>query len=275
MTAAEAKIESAWRSLPPLIRAKIERATEWGQFTANFYKSSTPEVFEDIDTTLLKLQVLGYTTEYGKVNIEDDGFLNPEDLDNLMPPPVTPVKKKFEVHIDDSDISLNNFDDQQPRYNGEIYFSNRKPAKPMTEAAPVQKKSSSAKKKKKRRAASAITAVFFVVVVIFSTAISAFAISCINDILAFSRSDEKIQISIPNDATTDEIIDILADNDLVKQRAFCKLFYKAFDYVKNINKTIYFEENNTPYIYTKKLNKFNVNLQKLAQNPIAKMKKIR
>lgn len=72
MTAAEAKIESAWRSLPPIIRVKIERATEWGEFTTYFYKSVTLDAFRDIDTTLLKLQLLGYTTEYGKVNIEDD-----------------------------------------------------------------------------------------------------------------------------------------------------------------------------------------------------------
>lgn len=72
MTAAEAKLKSAWRSLPPIIRAKIKRAIEWGQFFALFYKSSTPEAFKDIDTTLLKLQLLGYNTEYGKVDIEDD-----------------------------------------------------------------------------------------------------------------------------------------------------------------------------------------------------------
>lgn len=72
MTAAEAKLESSWRSLPPLIQAKIEKATEWGQFTTYFYKSSTPEVFKDIDTTLLKLQLLGYNTEYGKIDIEYD-----------------------------------------------------------------------------------------------------------------------------------------------------------------------------------------------------------
>lgn len=72
MTAAEAKIESAWRSLPPIIRVKIERATEWGEFYALFYKSVTPEAFKDIHTTLFKLQLLGYVTEYGKVDIEDD-----------------------------------------------------------------------------------------------------------------------------------------------------------------------------------------------------------
>lgn len=72
MTAAEAKIESSWRSLPPIIRVKIERATEWGEFTAYFYKSVTPEAFRDIDATLLKLELLGYSAEYGKVDIEDD-----------------------------------------------------------------------------------------------------------------------------------------------------------------------------------------------------------
>lgn len=72
MTAAEAKLASAWRSLPPIIRVKIERATEWGEFVANLYKSSTPEAFKDINTTLLKLQLLGYNTEYGKVSIEED-----------------------------------------------------------------------------------------------------------------------------------------------------------------------------------------------------------
>ena len=167
-----------------------------------------------------------------KVNIEDDGFLNPSDLDNLIPPPVTPAKKKFEVHIDDSDTTSLDFDDQQPRYNGEIYFSSRKPAKPQPQTAPVSKKSTSGNKKKRKSAASAVTAAFFAIVLVCSTFFSAFAISCINDILAFGRSNEKVQINIPNDATTDEIIDILSENDLVKQKTFCKIFYKAFTFLK-------------------------------------------
>ena len=73
MTAAEAKLESAWRSLPPIIRAKIERATDWGEFTVCLCKSLTPDVFvlNDINTILLKLQLLGYKTEYNKVDIDD------------------------------------------------------------------------------------------------------------------------------------------------------------------------------------------------------------
>lgn len=72
MTASEAKLESAWRCLPPIIRVKIDRATECGKFTTYFYKSVTPDAFKDIDTTLLRLQLLGYTTEYGKISIEHD-----------------------------------------------------------------------------------------------------------------------------------------------------------------------------------------------------------
>lgn len=171
-----------------------------------------------------------------EVNIEDDGFLNPADLDNILPPPVTPPKKKFEVHIDDSDTSFNNIDDHQPKYNGEIYFSNRRPQKPQNHRTPASNVSSAKKKQKRKQAFNTITAVFCAVVIIFSTALSAFAISCINDILAFGRSDEKVQINIPNDATTDEIIDILSENDLIKQKTFCKIFYKGFTYIKNINK---------------------------------------
>lgn len=71
MTASEAKLASTWRSLPPIIRVKIERATEWGEFYALFYKSVTPEAFTDIHTTLLKLQLLGYKAECDTVDISD------------------------------------------------------------------------------------------------------------------------------------------------------------------------------------------------------------
>lgn len=172
-----------------------------------------------------------------KVNIEDDGFLNPEDLDNLVPPPVLPSKKKFEVHIEDDMLTYDEPEDQQPKYNGEIYFSNRKPTKPVQNTAPIQRKSAQqTKNSKKGRAFNSVFAIFCAVVLIFSTTLSAFAISCINDILAFNRSEERVTINIPNGATTDEIIDILAENDLIKQKSFCKIFYKVFTFVKNINK---------------------------------------
>ena len=71
MTASEAKLASTWRSLPPIIRVKIERATEWGEFYVLFYKSVTPEAFKDIHTTLFKLQLLGYKAECDTVDAVD------------------------------------------------------------------------------------------------------------------------------------------------------------------------------------------------------------
>lgn len=72
MTAQEAKIKAVWNSIPDSIRSKIQYMTGCGLLYAYFYKSLTPEVFNDIDTTIVKLQLLGYEVEYGKVDIEDD-----------------------------------------------------------------------------------------------------------------------------------------------------------------------------------------------------------
>lgn len=72
MTADEAKKRAVWNSIPESIRSKIEHRVENGLLFAYFYKSSTPEVFKDVDKTILKLQLLGYTVEYGKVDITED-----------------------------------------------------------------------------------------------------------------------------------------------------------------------------------------------------------
>ena len=174
-----------------------------------------------------------------KVNIEDDGFLNPEDLDNLTPPPVLPSKKKFEVHIEEDDVQTLDFEDQQPKYKGEIYFSNSRPSKSQNRSAQTERRVQQAApggKDKKKVVFNSALAVFCAVVLIFTTALSAIAISCINDVLALGRKNDVVTVTIPSDATTDEIIDILSDEGLVKQKLFCKLYYKAFDFIKNFNK---------------------------------------
>lgn len=167
------------------------------------------------------------------VHIDDSDYLSPSQLDEITPPPVT--KKKFEVHIDDydstsSDTSAN---DHQPQYKGEIYFSNRRPVKnqpeknediPTTSETVIQTKKPSVKKKKKNFAARNGLIIFCAVVLIFTCAFSAFGISCINDVLALSRTEEKVKITIPQDASTNEILDILDDNGLIKQKLFCKAY---------------------------------------------------
>lgn len=174
--------------------------------------------------------------ELFRVNIEDDGFLNPDELDKLVPPPVKQEKKKFEVHIEDYDTG-NTYAEEQPQYKGEIYFSNRKPIKPVVQNTEKKAVKKPAPKAKNKRGFNSVVAVFCSVVLVFTVALSGIAISCINDILAISRSEETVTINIPADATTNEIIDILSDNGLVKQKTFCKIFYAAMDWFKNLNKT--------------------------------------
>lgn len=171
-----------------------------------------------------------------KVNIEDDGFLNPDELDNILPTPSEMPKKKFEVHIDENAPTLD-FDDQTPPYKGEIYFSNRKPVrKPQQPPAAPERKAAPSPKNVKNKAFNSAIAILCVVVIVFTTAFSAIAITCINDVLAINRSEEVVKVTIPQDATTNEIIDILSEEGLVKQTLFCKLYYKLVFFLKNINK---------------------------------------
>ena len=173
-----------------------------------------------------------------KVTISDEDYSKPDELDELnnqarRPQPSVPVfksaptaenssaqKRKFEVHIDDED-ELITFepDDSRPENKGEIYFSGRKPVR--SPEVPSTPQKSVAKKKRRRRSAVSI---FFAVLIILTSGLSAFALSCLNDVLAFGRSDDSVSVTIPIDADTDQIIDILSDAGLVKQKQFCKLY---------------------------------------------------
>lgn len=184
-----------------------------------------------------------------KVTISDDDY---NALSKNIDIPISsdsarPVKsEKFEVNIDD-DVILNlSEEDAAPEYKGEIYFSNVRP-KPVTPPpAATQKKASSKKQevvfkaakpqKKRKEKANRSFSLFAAVLLIVAFSVSAVGIVCVNDLLAFNRSEDSVTVNIPVDADTDTIIDILHDNGLVKMPAMCKLYNKAFFYVKNINK---------------------------------------
>ena len=178
-----------------------------------------------------------------KVNIEDDGFLSPEELNKVSTSPVTPPKKKFEVHIED-DALPQSYDDHTPQYKGEVYFSNIKPQRrTVQQQVPPQQnryadKTSSQPQpvKKKKKSIISFSAVFWVMVLVLTVTFSALSITCINDVLGLSRSDEIVKVTIPQGSTTNSIIDLLDEEGLVKQKLFCKIYYNAIDFVKNINK---------------------------------------
>lgn len=71
MKASEAKIKAVWNSIPEVIRSKIQCMIGCGLLYTYMYQSSTPEAFKDINTTITKLQLLGYRAECDTVEIVD------------------------------------------------------------------------------------------------------------------------------------------------------------------------------------------------------------
>ncbi len=179
------------------------------------------------------------------VHIDDEDYMSPSDLDAIKPPP----RKKFEVHIEDYETPSSEVpaSDHRPRYKGEIYFSNRRPVKtdaPSSDpdGTPPPKKPDGKKKfnissEAFKKGLQNGLVVFCVIVLIFTTAFSAFGISCVNDVLALNRSEEKVKVTIPQNATTDDILEILDDNGLIYNKLFCKTYYNLFSWFKNINKS--------------------------------------
>ncbi len=178
-----------------------------------------------------------------KVTISDEDYMSPNELDfflennrkenpqkDSLDVPSSGKKPKFEVHIDDDDLLTYSPDDSQPEYKGEIYFSNVKPVKHNEQVTPAKKKPI------KRQTAYSALALFAAVTVLLTSCLSVFAISCINDVVAFGRSEDTVTITVPLDADTNDIIDLLSDEGLIKQKAFCKLFYNTIDKIKNMNK---------------------------------------
>ncbi len=180
----------------------------------------------------------GKKREPFKVTISDEDYMSPDELDELLNSrePTVPDfgsggRQKFEVHFDDDEPLAFDIEETQPENRGEIYFSN---VKPVRTVVPSQ---DAGKKKRRRKTGRGAFALFLAVLIILTSGLSAYALSCVEDILAFKRTDDTVTVTIPPEATTNQIIDILADNGLVHQRFFCKLYYRLFTTLKNMNKT--------------------------------------
>ncbi len=66
--------------------------------------------------------------------------------------------------------------------------------------------------------------IYMVLVLVVSVFISIFVIRVGNDVFAFVKSDEQIDITIPEDATTADIADILYDNGIIKYPSIFKIY---------------------------------------------------
>lgn len=106
-----------------------------------------------------------------------------------------------------------------------------------TRGGPVKQKPARPKRPKKTpeekkiyRRRRIVRLACLVVVIAMSIGVAYFAIGCVNDILAINRSTDKVSVSVNDKMTTDEVIDILAEKELIRNPKFCKLFAQVRHY---------------------------------------------
>lgn len=105
---------------------------------------------------------------------------------------------------------------------GDIYFSNGVAPEPVSGTARTAKR-----KPVKKSSSVRSTYIFFIVVIVVSMAISIYAVFCMNDVLAITKTKSSVTVSLQEEVdSTSDAIDILADKGLIKCKNFCKLFAK-------------------------------------------------
>ena len=112
----------------------------------------------------------------------------------------------------------------------DIYFSNQEDSSAQRRSAAPQRSSAATKNRRKKSSGVGSTYLFFIVVIVLSMVMSIYAILCMNDILAITKTKSSVTVSFTQQVeSSDEAIDAFADNGLIKCRNFCKLFIKVRD----------------------------------------------
>lgn len=120
------------------------------------------------------------------------------------------------------------FNSNENKNNPDFYFSN-------SESAPVKHTNNTptktnARKKKKPSSGVGSTYLFFIIVICVSVVVSIYAIFCMNDIFAITKTKSNVTVSYSQKIEdADEAIDILSDKGLIKCKNFCKFFVKLRD----------------------------------------------
>ncbi len=147
-------------------------------------------------------------------------------------------KKKFVVHIDESELNYAENSNTKPSDSSSVYFSNypKRKSNPRQKAPTSSKPVSQNVKKKAKTVGGNFAVILFAFIILFTTLTSYISISGLNDILAINTSDVVIKVEIPEEPTYNDILDILHDNDLIKQKTLCNIFAKFRHYDDEDNK---------------------------------------
>ena len=126
--------------------------------------------------------------------------------------------------MDNRDFKLN-------EKNKDIYFSNESEKnKAKEQKAEASKPQAAAKAKAKKAKGIGSTYLFFIIVIACSMAISIYAIFCMNDILAITKTTSTVTLSVTQKIeSSDDAINTLSDNGLIRCKNFCKFFVKVRD----------------------------------------------
>lgn len=201
---------------------------------------------------------------------QDKRASNPTDEEAL--------KSKRQKKVDDFKIDINsNSAYENPNYKGGVYFSNpprdidkaaqrekratvhkNQKTKPTVEkfrvsAPPTtakQNKAIAAKKAKNEKFKKTFLGKFLTyeklsrfalaiaIIALSSVVLCIYGIRCINDVLAIDVDDITVEVEVSKGMSDSDVIDILEDNKLIKNKLFCNLFIKFFgkdgDYVSGV-----------------------------------------
>ena len=115
--------------------------------------------------------------------------------------------------------------------NNDFYFSNNE-----STVAQMNKQIKKEKKMKNRKPAKkggvGSTYLFFIIVIAVSVVVSIYAIFCMNDILAITKTKSNVTVSYSQEIeSSNEAIDMLHKKGLIRCKNFCKFFVKLRDAV--------------------------------------------
>lgn len=156
------------------------------------------------------------------------------------------VVKNFKLHIDEEEYSKPAYEEPAKpakKRDKAVYFAGRKPTKEQLEHRNAQEKARADRQRREKQAIAEqrvkerdqitkLRQMLLVgVIVVLSVIFSAYGISCINDVLALSRDDELVVVTIENGADYNDIISELKKSGLIKHKWFSKIItkFRGFD----------------------------------------------
>jgi len=146
----------------------------------------------------------------------------------ITPEPYPSNTEPFRLDIsfdnDQNDQEFNSVLEDAPSHRGEVYFSNR-PSHTKPVAAP--------KPKRKRNHSGSIITMLLVAALAVSLVLSYVGITFLQDVFALRNPQREADFSLEAGQTTNEVIDILSKNRLIRQTALCKLYMNLTFYIRS------------------------------------------